>query len=84
MVAANSVPTVTWTLCFSIPNKVGKSLELLKETMTREIFVLFGTRDEALAMCLREIKEALIESQKDIRNKNSMLDARFLWGEKSG
>ena len=28
----------------------------------------------------REVKEALTESQKDIRNKNSMLDARFVCG----
>ena len=30
----------------------------------------------------REFKEALSESQKDIRNKNSMLDARFVCGDR--
>ena len=30
----------------------------------------------------REYKEALNESQRDIRNKNSMLDARFICGKR--
>ena len=63
-------------------SSVGKSLELLKETMTREILYPLWDTGMKVGHASREIKEALIESQKDIRNKNSMLDARFLCGER--
>ena len=63
-------------------SSVGKSLELLKETMTREILYPLWDTGMKVGHASREIKEALIESQRDIRNKNSMLDARFLCGER--
>ena len=70
-------------LMFLYPKSVmGKSLELLKETMTREILYPLWDTGMKVGHASRENKEALIESQKDIRNKNSMLDARFLCGER--
>ena len=70
-------------LMFLYPkSSMGKSLELLKETMTREILYPLWDTGMKVGHASREIKEALIESQKDIRNKNSMLDARFICGER--
>ena len=61
---------------------MGKSLDDLKETMTREILYPLWDTGMKVGHASREIKEALIESQKDIRNKNSMLDARYLCGDR--
>ncbi len=63
-------------------SSVGKSLENLKEIMTREILYPLWDSGLKVGHASREIKEALIESQKDIRNKNSMLDARFVCGDR--
>ncbi|MEC8013968.1 MAG: [protein-PII] uridylyltransferase [Verrucomicrobiota bacterium] len=61
---------------------MGKSLDMLKETMTREILYPLWDTGLKVGHASREVKEALVESQKDIRNKNSMLDARFLCGDR--
>ena len=63
-------------------SSVGKSMDVMKETMTREILYPLWDTGMKVGHASREIKEALIESQKDIRNKNSMLDARFLCGDR--
>ncbi len=63
-------------------NSMGKSLELLKETMTKEILYPLWDTGMKVGHASREIKEALTEAQKDIRNKNSMLDARYICGDK--
>ncbi len=70
-------------LMFLYPkSSMGKSLELLKECMTREILYPLWDTGMKVGHASREIKEALAESQKDIRNKNSMLDARFICGDR--
>ena len=60
---------------------MGKSLELQKEIMTREILYPLWDTGMKVGHASREYKEALNESQRDIRNKNSMLDARFICGK---
>ena len=61
---------------------MGKSLELQKEIMTREILYPLWDTGMKVGHASREYKEALNESQRDIRNKNSMLDARFICGKR--
>ena len=61
---------------------LGKSLELLKETMTREILYPLWDTGMKVGHASREFKEAISEAQKDIRNKNSMMDARFVCGDR--
>ena len=69
-------------LMFLYPrSSMGKSLDLLKETMTKEILYLWDTGMK-VGHASREVKEALIEAQRDIRNKNSMLDARYICGDR--
>jgi [protein-PII] uridylyltransferase len=63
-------------------SSMGKSLDNLKEIMTREILYPLWDAGLKVGHASREIKEALNESQKDIRNKNSMLDARFVCGDR--
>ena len=63
-------------------SSMGKSLDLLKETMTKEILYPLWDTGMKVGHASREVKEALIESQKDIRNKNSMLDARYICGDR--
>ena len=63
-------------------SSMGKSLDLLKETMIREILYPLWDTGLKVGHASREFKEALTESQKDIRNKNSMLDARFICGNR--
>lgn len=70
-------------LMFLYPrSSVGKSLELLKETMTKEILYPLWDTGMKVGHASREVKEALIEAQRDIRNKNSMLDARYICGDR--
>jgi len=70
-------------LMFLYPRtSMGKSLDDLKETMTREILYPLWDTGLKVGHASREVKEALLESQKDIRNKNSMLDARYLCGDR--
>ena len=70
-------------LMFLYPRtSMGKSLDILKETMTREILYPLWDTGLKVGHASREVKEALVESQKDIRNKNSMLDGRFLCGDR--
>jgi [protein-PII] uridylyltransferase len=70
-------------LMFLYPRSaMGKSLDLLKETMTKEILYPLWDTGMKVGHASREIKEALIEAQRDIRNKNSMLDARFICGDR--
>lgn len=70
-------------LMFLYPKaSMGKSLDALKETMTREILYPLWDTGLKVGHASREVKEALLESQKDIRNKNSMLDARYLCGDR--
>ena len=61
---------------------MGKSLELLKETMTGEILYPLWDTGMKVGHASREFKEAISEAQKDIRNKNSMMDARFVCGDR--
>ena len=63
-------------------NSMGKSLDLLKETMTKEILYPLWDTGMKVGHASREVKEALVEAQKDIRNKNSMLDARYICGDR--
>ena len=63
-------------------SSMGKSLDNLKEIMTREILYPLWDSGLKVGHASRELKEALSESQKDIRNKNSMLDARFVCGDR--
>jgi len=63
-------------------SSMGKSLDLLKETMTKEILYPLWDTGMKVGHASREVKEALIEAQKDIRNKNSMLDARYICGDR--
>ena len=60
----------------------GRSQEALKETMTREILYPLWDSGLKVGHASRDIKEAFIEAQSDIRNKNSMLDARFICGNR--
>lgn len=70
-------------LMFLYPrNAMGKSLDLLKETMTKEILYPLWDTGMKVGHASREIKEALVEAQRDIRNKNSMLDARYICGDR--
>ena len=70
-------------LMFLYPrSSMGKPLDLLKETMTKEILYPLWDTGMKVGYASREIKEALIEAQRDIRNKNSMLDARFICGDR--
>jgi [protein-PII] uridylyltransferase len=70
-------------LMFLYPrSSMGKSLDLLKETMTREILYPLWDTGMKVGHATREVGEALSEAQKDIRNKNSMLDARYLCGDR--
>ena len=70
-------------LMFLYPkSSMGKSLDNLKEIMTREILYPLWDSGLKIGHASREFKEALSESQKDIRNKNSMLDARFVCGDR--
>ena len=70
-------------LMFLYPrSSMGKSLDNLKEIMTREILYPLWDAGLKVGHASREIQEALSESQKDIRNKNSMLDARFVSGDR--
>ena len=71
-------------LMFLYPrSSMGKSLENLKEIMTREILYPLWDSGLKVGHASREVKEALTESQKDIRNKNSMLDARYVCGDRN-
>ena len=63
-------------------SSMGKSLDLLKETMTKEILYPLWDTGMKVGHASREVKEALIEAQRDIRNKNSMLDARYICGDR--
>ena len=70
-------------LMFLYPrSSMGKSLDLLKETMTKEILYPLWDTGMKVGHASREIKEALVEAQRDIRNKNSMLDARYICGDR--
>ena len=70
-------------LMFLYPHSsIGKSLEFLKETMTREILYPLWDSGLKVGHASREVKEAITEAQNDIRNKNSMLDARYLCGDR--
>jgi [protein-PII] uridylyltransferase len=70
-------------LMFLYPrDSMGKSLDLLKETMTKEILYPLWDTGMKVGHASREMKEALREAQKDIRNKNSMLDARYICGDR--
>ena len=60
----------------------GKTQEALKETMTREILYPLWDSGLKVGHASRDLKEALAEAQNDIRNKNSMLDARFICGNR--
>ena len=60
----------------------GKTQEALKETMTREILYPLWDSGLKVGHASRDLKEAIAESQSDIRNKNSMLDARFICGDR--
>ena len=70
-------------LMFLYPrSSMGKSLDLLKETMTKEILYPLWDTGMKVGHASREIKEALNEAKRDIRNKNSMLDARYICGDR--
>ena len=70
-------------LMFLYPrSSMGKSLDLLKETMTKEILYPLWDTGMKVGHASREMKEALVEAQRDIRNKNSMLDARYICGDR--
>ena len=60
----------------------GKAQELLKETMTREILYPLWDSGLKVGHASRDSKEAILEAQRDIRNKNSMLDARYICGDR--
>ena len=60
----------------------GKTQEALKETMTREILYPLWDSGLKVGHASRDVKEAILEAQNDIRNKNSMLDARFICGDR--
>ena len=83
MVGENSSPHSDIDLMFLYPgSSMGKSLDLLKETMTKEILYPLWDTGMKVGHASREVKEALIEAQRDIRNKNSMLDARYICGDR--
>ena len=70
-------------LMFLYPrSSMGKSLDLLKETMIKEILYPLWDTGMKVGHASREMKEALVEAQRDIRNKNSMLDARYICGDR--
>ena len=70
-------------LMFLYPrSSMGKSLDLLKETITKEILYPLWDTGMKVGHASREVNEALIEAQRDIRNKNSMLDARYICGDR--
>jgi len=70
-------------LMFLYPqNSRGKSLKFLKKTMTREILYPLWDTGMKVGHSSREVQEAINEAQKDIRNKNSMLDARYVCGDR--
>ncbi len=70
-------------LMFLYPRQsMGKSLDFLKKTMTREILYPLWDTGMKVGHASREVKEAINEAQKDIRNKNSMLDARYVCGDR--
>ena len=70
-------------LMFLYPkSSMGKPLDLLKETMTKEILYPLWDTGMKVGHASREINEALTEAQPDIRNKNSMLDARYICGDR--
>ena len=70
-------------LMFLYPkSSMGKTLDLLKETMTKEILYPLWDTGMKVGHASREINEALTEAQRDIRNKNSMLDARYICGDR--
>jgi [protein-PII] uridylyltransferase len=70
-------------LMFLYPkSSMGKPLDLLKETMTKEILYPLWDTGMKVGHASREINEALTEAQRDIRNKNSMLDARYICGDR--
>ena len=54
----------------------------MKETKTREILYPLWDSGLKVGHASRDVKEAIIEAQSDIRNKNSMLDARFICGDR--
>ncbi len=60
----------------------GKTQESLKETMTREILYPLWDSGLKVGHASRDMKEAITESQNDIRNKNSMLETRFICGDR--
>ena len=60
----------------------GKTQEILKETMTREILYPLWDSGLKVGHASRDFKEATVEAENDIRNKNSMLDARFICGDR--
>lgn len=60
----------------------GKAQGLLKETMTREILYPLWDSGLKVGHASRDSKEAILEAQRDIRNKNSMLDARYICGDR--
>ena len=60
----------------------GKTQEILKETMTREILYPLWDSGLKVGHASRDVKEATVEAENDIRNKNSMLDARFICGDR--
>ena len=59
----------------------GKALELLKETMTREILYPLWDLGLKVGHSSRTVSEAIEESRKDIRTKNAQLDSRHLCGD---
>jgi len=63
-------------------NLGGKTQEALKETMTREILYPLWDSGLKVGHASRDINEAIAEAQLDIRNKNSMLDTRYISGDR--
>ena len=69
-------------LMFLYPNAAaGKALDILKETMTREILYPLWDLGLKVGHATRAVRETLEESRRDIRTKNALLDARFLCGD---
>jgi [protein-PII] uridylyltransferase len=63
-------------------NLGGKTQEALKETMTREILYPLWDSGLKVGHASRDLNEAIAEAQLDIRNKNSMLDTRYISGDR--
>ena len=83
MVAGSLCPHSDIDLMFLYSKSLGgKTQEALKETMTREILYPLWDSGLKVGHASRDLKEAIAESQSDIRNKNSMLDARFICGDR--